>query len=90
MPGTRSLLPQAHEASPIRCMEFSHSGLFLLSCDDAGRVKFSRPTLEVLQVYQAHKEPCRAVTFSPTDYKFATGGWAGMGGSWRVGEERMA
>nr|ADF43129.1 PSF2p [Chlamydomonas reinhardtii] len=64
---------QAHEASPIRCMEFSHSGLFLLSCDDAGRVKFSRPTLEVLQVYQAHKEPCRAVTFSPTDYKFATG-----------------
>ncbi|KAG2437617.1 hypothetical protein HYH02_011256 [Chlamydomonas schloesseri] len=64
---------QAHEASPIRCMVFSHSGLFLLSCDDAGRVKFSRPTLEVLQVYQAHKEPCRAVSFSPTDYKFATG-----------------
>nr|BCL66120.1 polyadenylation factor I complex [Volvox africanus] len=64
---------QAHEASPIRCMVFSHSGLFLLSCDDMGRVKFSKPTLEVLQVYQAHKEPCRSVSFSPTDFKFVTG-----------------
>nr|BCL66263.1 polyadenylation factor I complex [Volvox reticuliferus] len=64
---------QAHEASPIRCMAFSHSGLFLLSCDDMGRVKFSKPTLEVLQVYHAHKEPCRSVNFSPTDFKFVTG-----------------
>ncbi|GLI62902.1 polyadenylation factor I complex [Volvox africanus] len=64
---------QAHEASPIRCMTFSHSGLFLLSCDDMGRVKFSKPTLEVLQVYHAHKEPCRSVNFSPTDFKFVTG-----------------
>ncbi|GLC50647.1 hypothetical protein PLESTB_000402900 [Pleodorina starrii] len=64
---------QAHEASPIRCMVFSHSGLFLLSCDDMGRVKFSKPTLEVLQVYPAHKEPCRSVSFSPTDFKFVTG-----------------
>nr|BCL66179.1 polyadenylation factor I complex [Volvox reticuliferus] len=64
---------QAHEASPIRCMAFSHSGLFLLSCDDMGRVKFSKPTLEVLQVYHAHKEPCRSVSFSPTDFKFVTG-----------------
>nr|ADI46912.1 PSF2m [Volvox carteri f. nagariensis] len=64
---------QVHEASPIRCMVFSHSGLFLLSCDDMGRVKFSKPTLEVLQVYHAHKEPCRSVSFSPSDFKFTTG-----------------
>ncbi|EFJ39924.1 hypothetical protein VOLCADRAFT_121772, partial [Volvox carteri f. nagariensis] len=54
-------------------MVFSHSGLFLLSCDDMGRVKFSKPTLEVLQVYHVHKESCRSVSFSPSDFKFTTG-----------------
>lgn len=64
---------QLHEAAAIRCLTFSHSGLYLLSCDDLGRVKFSKPTLEVLNVIPAHKEPCRSVTFAPTDFKFATG-----------------
>jgi hypothetical protein len=41
---------QFHEASPIRCMAFSHSAQYLLSCDDLGRVKLSKPTLEVLHV----------------------------------------
>lgn len=75
---TPSSAPQLHEAAAIRCLTFSHSGLYLLSCDDLGRVKFSKPTLEVLNVGAGSGRPGRG------------GGAAGTmcRGAWRLGRER--
>ena len=62
---------QAHE-SPIRAVRFSHNDNWMVSCDDAGAVKYWRPNLELVKAIQAHREPVRAVAFAPTDLKFAT------------------
>ncbi|MEW5311954.1 MAG: hypothetical protein WDW38_003624 [Sanguina aurantia] len=63
---------QAHDASPVRCMRYSHHGRLLLSCDDKGRVKIWKDPLDMLHVTTVHREPCRSVTWSPTDIKYAT------------------
>ena len=47
---------QAHEA-PIRSMQYSHNGRFLLSTDDGGQVKYWKPNLELVKV----RCFCRAV-----------------------------
>jgi len=62
---------QAHE-SPIRAARFSHNDNWMLSCDDAGAVKYWRPNLELVKAIPAHREPVRALAFAPTDLKFAT------------------
>lgn len=52
-------LVQAHDASPVRCMRYSHHGRLLLSCDDKGRVKIWKDPLDMLHVTTVHREPCR-------------------------------
>lgn len=58
--------------SSVRCITYTHNQQFLASSDDSGRVKFSQPNFVLLNVIQAHKEPCRCIAFSPLDVKFAT------------------
>ena len=55
-----------------RAVRFSHNDNWMLSCYDAGAVKYWRPNLELVKAIPAHREPVRALAFAPTDLKFAT------------------
>ncbi|VDN15389.1 unnamed protein product, partial [Dibothriocephalus latus] len=62
---------QAHE-SQIRCMKWSHNDDWLLTADHSGYVKYWQANMNNVEMYQAHKEPIRGVSFSPFDTKFVT------------------
>ncbi|KAL3313244.1 WD repeat-containing protein 33 [Cichlidogyrus casuarinus] len=62
---------QAHD-SQIRCMKWSHNGEWLLTADHSGYIKYWQAFMNNVQVYQAHKEPIRGVSFCPLDAKFVS------------------
>ncbi|CAH8474546.1 unnamed protein product [Schistosoma guineensis] len=62
---------QAHE-SQIRCMKWSHNEEWLLTADHSGYVKYWQANMNNVEMYQAHKEPIRGVSFCPFDNKFVT------------------
>lgn len=64
-------IQQSHDAA-VRCMQWNHSGSWMLSGDHAGIVKVWMPNMNNLNKIAAHKEPVRDISFSPTDAKFAT------------------
>ncbi|RTG89810.1 polyadenylation factor subunit 2 [Schistosoma bovis] len=63
--------PKAHE-SQIRCMKWSHNEEWLLTADHSGYVKYWQANMNNVEMYQAHKEPIRGVSFCPFDNKFVT------------------
>ncbi|KAJ9119667.1 hypothetical protein QFC22_003377 [Naganishia vaughanmartiniae] len=80
-------LKQAHD-HPIYALSYTHSGQFFLSSDNSGALKYFTPQINNLTTLQAHREACRAISFSPTDEKFATGGDDGLVKIWTFGEAR--
>jgi polyadenylation factor subunit 2 len=73
-------------------MAYTHSGSFFLSGDQSGALKYFSPKVSNLTTLQAHREACRAISFSPNDEKFATGGDDGAVKVWSFGaaaEERV-
>lgn len=78
-------IKQAHD-HPIRTLSYTHSGQYFISADQSGALKYFTPTINNLTTFQAHREACRAVTFSPNDEKFATGGDDGVVKIWNFGE----
>ena len=63
---------QAHDG-PVRCAEWSHSGIWLVSGDGTGAIKYFQNNMNNLQVFQAHSESVRDVSFAPNDNRFVTG-----------------
>lgn len=63
---------QAHECA-VRCVKWSHSGNWMLAGDDSGTIKYWQPNMMNARKKEAHKEPCRAIDFAPSDLKFVTG-----------------
>jgi polyadenylation factor subunit 2 len=78
---------QAHD-HPIYALSYTHSGQFFLSADNSGALKYFTPQINNLTTLQAHREACRAISLSPTDEKYATGGDDGMVKIWTFGEAR--
>jgi len=65
-------ITQAHE-SCIRSMGWANNEQWLLSGDHNGYVKYWQTNLNNVHMFQAHKDyAVRAISFSPTDRKFAT------------------
>jgi polyadenylation factor subunit 2 len=62
---------QAHDGA-IRAMQWSHNEKWMISADQVGVVKYWQPNLNNVKILTAHKEPIRALTFSPSDTKFAS------------------
>jgi len=62
---------QAHDG-PIRALQWSHGGDWVLSGDQEGIVKYWQPNMNNLKVLPAHSEAVRDICFSPSDGKFAT------------------
>lgn len=63
---------QAHD-SAVRSMVWSHSDNWLISSDHTGVLKYWEPNLNNVKAFQAHREPIRGLTLSPSDAKIATG-----------------
>jgi WD40 repeat protein len=80
-------VPKAHD-HPIYALTYTHSGAFFLSADNSGALKYFTPTINNLTTIPAHREACRAISFSPNDEKFATGGDDGAIKVWTFGEAR--
>jgi polyadenylation factor subunit 2 len=53
-------------------MTWSHNGNFMISGDHGGTVKVWQPSMNNLINLAAHSEPVRALTFAPSDLKFAS------------------
>lgn len=53
-------------------MTWSHNGNFMLSGDNLGAIKYWQPNMNNVQVIQGHNESIRDLSFSPTDFKFAS------------------
>ena len=49
---------QAHEVA-IRSIMWSHNDLFMVSCDNAGFVKYWQSNMNAIKMFQAHKDPIR-------------------------------
>ncbi|CAD6887519.1 unnamed protein product [Tilletia laevis] len=62
---------QAHD-SPVRSMQWSHSGVWLISSDQNGQVKYFQQNMNNVQLFEAHRESVRALSFSPDDGRFCT------------------
>ena len=62
---------QAHD-SPVRAMQWSHNDVWMVTGDHSGYIKYWQSNMNNVKMFQAHKEPIRRVTFSPTDAKFAS------------------
>ncbi|KNC53245.1 uncharacterized protein AMSG_12197 [Thecamonas trahens ATCC 50062] len=64
-------LQQSHDKA-VRAMEWSHDEDWMISCDDAGVVKYWQPNFNNVKTLQAHESPIQDISFSPTDMKFVT------------------
>jgi len=62
---------QAHDTS-LRSMCWTPPGDYLVSGDQAGVLKYWQPSMNNLQIVDAHKEAVRDVSFSPRGTKFCT------------------
>ncbi|XP_038121737.1 pre-mRNA 3' end processing protein WDR33 [Culex quinquefasciatus] len=62
---------QAHDVS-VRTMVWSHNDNWMVTGDHSGFVKYWQSNMNNVKMFQAHKEPIRGISFSPTDSKFAS------------------
>lgn len=62
---------QAH-SDPIRCMIWSHDGNWLVSSDEGGTIKYWQASMNNVKAFQAHAESVRDLSFSPSDFLFAS------------------
>jgi len=62
---------QAHEFA-INAMEWSRNGMWLLSADDKGFLKYWQTSLSPVKVAKLHDDSVRSISLAPTDEKFAT------------------
>ena len=53
-------------------MKWSHNDTWMVTGDHAGYIKYWQSNMNNVKMFQAHKEPVRCVSFSPTDAKFAS------------------
>lgn len=64
---------QAHDTA-VRCGEWSNSGIWFVSADASGTIKYFQNNMNNLQAFQGHSEAIRDVSFAPNDARFVTGG----------------
>ena len=62
---------QAHDCA-IQAACWSKNENWLLTGDDAGRIKYWQTNLNNLKSVNAHTEPVRGLSFAPTDLKFCS------------------
>ncbi|XP_058455532.1 pre-mRNA 3' end processing protein WDR33 [Malaya genurostris] len=62
---------QAHDVS-VRTMVWSHNDNWMVTGDHSGFVKYWQSNMNNVKMFQAHKEPIRGISFSPSDTKFAS------------------
>jgi len=62
---------QAHD-SPVRAMKWSYNANWMVTGDHGGYIKYWQSNMNNVKMFQAHKEPVRQVSFSPSDTKFAS------------------
>ncbi|PKI82754.1 pre-mRNA cleavage and polyadenylation factor (CPF) complex subunit [Malassezia vespertilionis] len=62
---------QAHD-SAVRAMEWSHSGSWLVSCDQNGQIKYFQSNMNNVQAFTGHRDAIRGLSFSPDDQHFVT------------------
>lgn len=62
---------QGHDC-PVRSMVWSHKGVWMVTTDDRGFVKYWQSNLNNVHTFKAHDEPVRSSCISPTDTKLAT------------------
>ncbi|XP_062561009.1 pre-mRNA 3' end processing protein WDR33 [Armigeres subalbatus] len=62
---------QAHDVS-VRTMVWSHNDNWMVTGDHSGYVKYWQSNMNNVKMFQAHKEPIRGISFSPSDAKFAS------------------
>uniref|UniRef100_A0A1Q3F3G3 Putative wd40 domain protein n=1 Tax=Culex tarsalis TaxID=7177 RepID=A0A1Q3F3G3_CULTA len=62
---------QAHDVS-VRTMVWSHNDNWMVTGDHSGFVKYWQSNMNNVKMFQAHKEPIRGISFSPSDSKFAS------------------
>lgn len=53
-------------------MQWSHNDVWMVTGDHGGYIKYWQSNMNNVKMFQAHKEPIRRVSFSPTDSKFAS------------------
>jgi len=62
---------QAHD-SAVRVMKWNHSDTWMVTADHGGYIKYWQSNMNNVKMFPAHKDPVRAISFCPTDSKFAT------------------
>ncbi|XP_058057291.1 pre-mRNA 3' end processing protein WDR33 [Anopheles bellator] len=62
---------QAHDVS-VRTMVWSHNDNWMVTGDHGGYVKYWQSNMNNVKMFQAHKDPIRGISFSPSDAKFAS------------------
>ena len=55
----------------IISFQWSHNDTWMVTGDHGGYIKYWQSNMNNVKMFQAHKEPVRDVSFSPTDTKFA-------------------
>lgn len=53
---------QAHDSS-VRVMNWNHSDTWMVTADQGGYVKYWQSNMNNVKMFQAHKEPVRAVRY---------------------------
>ena len=51
--------------------QWLHNDTWMVTGDHGGYIKYWQSNMNNVKMFQAHKEPVRDVSFSPTDTKFA-------------------
>ena len=64
---------QGHDQA-IQSMTWSNYGEFMVSADKTGLLKYWMNNMNEVKKFQGHKDAIRAISFSPSDLKFVTGG----------------
>ena len=54
-----------------KSFQWSHNDTWMVTGDHGGYIKYWQSNMNNVKMFQAHKEPVRDVSFSPTDTKFA-------------------
>ncbi|MBW0465360.1 hypothetical protein O181_005075 [Austropuccinia psidii MF-1] len=78
---------QAHDTA-VRALDWSKSGVWLVSGDNNGIIKYFQPNMNNLQMFEGHKDSIRDISFSPNDSRFVSCGDDGMIKVWGFEERR--
>lgn len=62
---------QAHD-SAVRAMEWSHNGVWLISADQNGQIKYFQHNMNNVQAFAGHRDAARGLSFSPDDQRFVS------------------